>query len=149
MNSRNGARALMSRSPSRAVFVTFSSIKSHLFTAMMTAAPRSHASLAIFRSCTCIPSLASTTSKQTSRSEEHTSELQSPCNLVCRLLLEKKKKQHDNRTLAPTPCIQDNPGLTFECVKSDLDNQATQHLPPSQYYLYRLPPIPQGAQLMR
>src|SRR5256885_9984462 len=28
------------------------------------------------------------------RSEEHTSELQSPCNLVCRLLLEKKKKAH-------------------------------------------------------
>src|SRR6266446_8987187 len=27
------------------------------------------------------------------RSEEHTSELQSPCNLVCRLLLEKKKKK--------------------------------------------------------
>src|SRR5256885_12421541 len=32
------------------------------------------------------------------RSEEHTSELQSPCNLVCRLLLEKKKK-----TLKNTP----------------------------------------------
>src|SRR5256885_9150259 len=28
--------------------------------------------------------------RQTRRSEEHTSELQSPCNLVCRLLLEKK-----------------------------------------------------------
>src|SRR5256885_9159338 len=28
-----------------------------------------------------------------SRSEEHTSELQSPCNLVCRLLLEKKNEQ--------------------------------------------------------
>src|SRR5256885_4369646 len=28
------------------------------------------------------------------RSEEHTSELQSPCNLVCRLLLEKKKKSN-------------------------------------------------------
>src|SRR5256885_4090757 len=28
------------------------------------------------------------------RSEEHTSELQSPCNLVCRLLLEKKKHKH-------------------------------------------------------
>src|SRR5256885_7816415 len=28
------------------------------------------------------------------RSEEHTSELQSPCNLVCRLLLEKKKITH-------------------------------------------------------
>src|SRR2546426_6837247 len=31
-------------------------------------------------------------SKELSRSEEHTSELQSPCNLVCRLLLEKKNK---------------------------------------------------------
>src|SRR2546426_6825967 len=30
------------------------------------------------------------------RSEEHTSELQSPCNLVCRLLLEKKKKHQVN-----------------------------------------------------
>src|SRR2546426_8449128 len=30
------------------------------------------------------------------RSEEHTSELQSPCNLVCRLLLEKKKKNTTN-----------------------------------------------------
>src|SRR5256885_8788219 len=30
----------------------------------------------------------------TRRSEEHTSELQSPCNLVCRLLLEKKKKTY-------------------------------------------------------
>src|SRR2546426_2366886 len=29
------------------------------------------------------------------RSEEHTSELQSPCNLVCRLLLEKKKNKID------------------------------------------------------
>src|SRR5256885_8006439 len=36
-----------------------------------------------------------------SRSEEHTSELQSPCNLVCRLLLEKKKtrKQTDDVSL--------------------------------------------------
>src|SRR5256885_13013292 len=31
-----------------------------------------------------------------SRSEEHTSELQSPCNLVCRLLLEKKKMKAYN-----------------------------------------------------
>src|SRR3989454_7509272 len=31
--------------------------------------------------------------RQAVRSEEHTSELQSPCNLVCRLLLEKKKKK--------------------------------------------------------
>src|SRR5256885_7377437 len=33
------------------------------------------------------------------RSEEHTSELQSPCNLVCRLLLEKKKKYIRNHPL--------------------------------------------------
>src|SRR2546426_7208803 len=32
------------------------------------------------------------------RSEEHTSELQSPCNLVCRLLLEKKKTGNCNRS---------------------------------------------------
>src|SRR5256885_6646522 len=49
------------------------------------------------------------------RSEEHTSELQSPCNLVCRLLLEKKKKilqtiRSDEFTntplLSPPPSIQ-------------------------------------------
>src|SRR5256885_4085309 len=44
---------------------------------------------------------------QVSRSEEHTSELQSPCNLVCRLLLEKKKQKierltsHEKRVRAP------------------------------------------------
>src|SRR5256885_13012431 len=45
-----------------------------------------------------IPGLANppnATTAHMGRSEEHTSELQSPCNLVCRLLLEKKnKKQH-------------------------------------------------------
>src|SRR5437879_10428733 len=38
-------------------------------------------------------SIASPTSSPRSRSEEHTSELQSPMYLVCRLLLEKKKTQ--------------------------------------------------------
>src|SRR2546426_4739422 len=37
------------------------------------------------------------------RSEEHTSELQSPCNLVCRLLLEKKKNSRTKHTV--TKCI--------------------------------------------
>src|SRR5205807_2555591 len=46
------------------------------------------------------------------RSEEHTSELQSPCNLVCRLLLEKKKKAHGSPVVAPldpcrSPCVLD------------------------------------------
>src|SRR5256885_11290314 len=35
------------------------------------------------------------------RSEEHTSELQSPCNLVCRLLLEKKNKQTTSQCSLP------------------------------------------------
>src|SRR5260370_16698175 len=39
--------------------------------------------------------------QQSVRSEEHTSELQSHLNLVCRLLLEKKKKQ--NHTISTTP----------------------------------------------
>src|SRR2546426_8840938 len=34
--------------------------------------------------------------RSTPRSEEHTSELQSPCNLVCRLLLEKKKNKTEH-----------------------------------------------------
>src|SRR6201993_5492345 len=43
----------------------------------------------------------STYTFQFTRSEEHTSELQSPCNLVCRLLLEKKKKQKKIGTTLP------------------------------------------------
>src|SRR5256885_8457359 len=35
------------------------------------------------------------------RSEEHTSELQSPCNLVCRLLLEKKKQSFEHQDGLP------------------------------------------------
>src|SRR5205807_2768758 len=41
-----------------------------------------------------------------SRSEEHTSELQSPCNLVCRLLLEKKKKKIETTRPLVTPIEQ-------------------------------------------
>src|SRR2546426_2331045 len=39
------------------------------------------------------------------RSEEHTSELQSPCNLVCRLLLEKKKKQNAHHLSRSPPAL--------------------------------------------
>src|SRR2546426_7058762 len=51
------------------------------------------------RGSTLIPSSISSTRATplthlwSGRSEEHTSELQSPCNLVCRLLLEKKKNE--------------------------------------------------------
>src|SRR5256885_5427846 len=41
------------------------------------------------------------------RSEEHTSELQSPCNLVCRLLLEKKKKHKSCNFNNPGVCCSD------------------------------------------
>src|SRR2546426_2851037 len=41
------------------------------------------------------------------RSEEHTSELQSPCNLVCRLLLEKKNKlEHIDNTYCRSAAIE-------------------------------------------
>src|SRR5438552_14617634 len=43
------------------------------------------------------PSIASSP-RRTKRSEEHTSELQSPDHLVCRLLLEKKKKKRKKRS---------------------------------------------------
>src|SRR2546430_12959208 len=47
----------------------------------------------------CIASSAwNTTWSSRSRSEEHTSELQSQSNLVCRLLLEKKKNQNISKT---------------------------------------------------
>src|SRR5256885_6565738 len=51
-------------------------------------------------------SLSSATRRLTSftsasRSEEHTSELQSPCNLVCRLLLEKKNTSQPESHLTP------------------------------------------------
>src|SRR5205807_3062524 len=51
------------------------------------------------------------------RSEEHTSELQSPCNLVCRLLLEKKKK-FERIALDPDKKYRANHQIV--CVKKQL-----------------------------
>src|SRR2546427_3570341 len=51
-----------------------------------------------------------------SRSEEHTSELQSQSNLVCRLLLEKKKKKKIIRTLLPKSNQNCNDLLFLICV---------------------------------
>src|SRR2546426_4195401 len=44
------------------------------------------------------------------RSEEHTSELQSPCNLVCRLLLEKKKQKQEYNPPTPSTPLDCTPG---------------------------------------
>src|SRR2546426_8536849 len=60
--------------------------------AARTARTRSRGPLG--RPCSC-DSTAGRAASHEHRSEEHTSELQSPCNLVCRLLLEKKKKTKD------------------------------------------------------
>src|SRR5256885_3436726 len=50
------------------------------------------------------PRGASCRRSRRARSEEHTSELQSPCNLVCRLLLEKKKqKKPSDQSVQPEP----------------------------------------------
>src|SRR2546426_2167844 len=46
------------------------------------------------------------------RSEEHTSELQSPCNLVCRLLLEKKKNK-DSLPKSYSPCSKQDYGPRY------------------------------------
>src|SRR5256885_6648520 len=61
-----------------------------------------------------------------SRSEEHTSELQSPCNLVCRLLLEKKNQFW--RELRR--CVTSDDGATHQDYHLQLDYYlvSTQHL---------------------
>src|SRR5256885_11536300 len=53
---------------------------------------------------------------QSFRSEEHTSELQSPCNLVCRLLLEKKKKQQETYDDARYYHLAQQLSCLFHCV---------------------------------
>src|SRR5215467_8970895 len=54
---------------------------------------------------TAIPLRATRCVGSRCRSEEHTSELQSPCNLVCRLLLEKKKNTCPRTTITGSPSV--------------------------------------------
>src|SRR5256885_12054275 len=53
------------------------------------------------------------------RSEEHTSELQSPCNLVCRLLLEKKKTTYDQHGGYAVEYESDQVLATLVCTQTD------------------------------
>src|SRR2546426_3495880 len=53
---------------------------------------------------------------ESGRSEEHTSELQSPCNLVCRLLLEKKKTYANQKALTQMQLIKQQ---AREQIKND------------------------------
>src|SRR5258708_12266661 len=57
-------------------------------------------------------------SRATARSEEHTSELQSPDHLVCRLLLEKKKKsRRQHRPASEDPCHATQPPHTTPPIR--------------------------------
>src|SRR2546426_7775771 len=58
-----------------------------------TAPPDGGAECTVKGAATFYVTVTAHSSGPAGRSEEHTSELQSPCNLVCRLLLEKKKKK--------------------------------------------------------
>src|SRR2546426_3711502 len=62
------------------------------------------------------------------RSEEHTSELQSPCNLVCRLLLEKKKNTSTTKSAASTgePFESTTRGWTPSSMASKLSRTSTE-----------------------
>src|SRR5256886_9453415 len=88
---------------------------------------RSGSSRSWVRSAGCAgPSSSSTrsspsgrSSRRRSRSEEHTSELQSQSNLVCRLLLEKKKKNQE-----PLPACEDlayRMDFSYDCLFGALD----------------------------
>src|SRR5256885_6221944 len=55
------------------------------------------------------------------RSEEHTSELQSPCNLVCRLLLEKKKIRRIKHRRTLTLTVDPPASLSWEQVLSTIN----------------------------
>src|ERR1039457_5109827 len=59
------------------------------------------------------------------RSEEHTSELQSPCNLVCRLLLEKKNKHAKLPSARPQATAAQCCSLPMRCCLSNRVNSAS------------------------
>src|SRR5258708_29322520 len=54
------------------------------------------------------------------RSEEHTSELQSPDHLVCRLLLEKKKNKTNQNSMSRLPCERHQTSLRTALLDSTL-----------------------------
>src|SRR5260370_32044648 len=62
------------------------------------------------------------------RSEEHTSELQSHLNLVCRLLLEKKKKKNTNKDFIVTPL-----GAYLASIRTELVTRLRERLPHTIY----------------
>src|SRR5256885_4269737 len=73
------------------------------------------------------------------RSEEHTSELQSPCNLVCRLLLEKKEVQdlyHAEKQL-----VKALPKVAKKASSPQLKDAIEEHLHQTEGHVNRLEQI--------
>src|SRR5256885_7170857 len=75
------------------------------------------------------------------RSEEHTSELQSPCNLVCRLLLEKKKTSPPTLSSIPTtpPFRYTDNSIRFTTI-IHMRIHSPPHPPPPLPHQYRTRP---------
>src|SRR5256886_8331525 len=90
---------------------------------------------------------ANTSCRQSMRSEEHTSELQSQSNLVCRLLLEKKKILH----LPPLLLPPSRPRLRELTADVHIREQSPHNgdSPHAQHPLVRTPESPVGTLLLR
>src|SRR5438477_900495 len=78
----------MLRRPPRSTLFPYTT----LFRSIWASCSASVRSTACMSFCNAAVAITNTVANSTKRSEEHTSELQSHVNLVCRLLLEKKKK---------------------------------------------------------
>src|SRR5256886_7755228 len=76
------------------------------------------------------------TRSRSARSEEHTSELQSQSNIVCRLLLEKKKNLAHHDTLVPPYAVE------LEAVCAPLGMVLSLALAPGNGGNYATPPLP-------
>src|SRR2546426_7762929 len=85
----------MIRRPPRSTLFPYTTLFRSLFHGMLVEIQRSVGAIGL-EARILLPALV--VALDEARSEEHTSELQSPCNLVCRLLLEKKKRAHSAHT---------------------------------------------------
>src|SRR5260370_4853338 len=94
---------LMIRRPPRSTLFPYTTLFRSEPARMMLAGIMHPRRLRTARILTAIRGREPDCSENTSRSEEHTSELQSHLNLVCRLLLEKKKKLNTKRDAQAAP----------------------------------------------
>src|SRR5256885_7094510 len=82
----------MIRRPPRSTLFPYTTLFRSSWARVLALLPRGRASTLADMTKGFLADFRAQRRQQGARSEEHTSELQSPCNLVCRLLLEKKKQ---------------------------------------------------------